>query len=121
MGITSKHNRYCGKGRFWQLLAVAFVCALIATACGNDSETGGTTDTTPDTTSTSSAEPDPTPALSGTIGFIKGPHSAMEAEFQEQIIADFKAQVAPDVNVNFSTYDWPVHVAELTTLFASGS
>ena len=61
------------------------------------------------------------PPLSGTIGFIKGPHSAMEVEFEEQIIADFNAQVAPDVTVEFSTYDWPVHVAELTTLFASGS
>ncbi len=59
--------------------------------------------------------------LSGTIGFIKGPHSAMEAEFEQQIIDDFNADVAPNVEVEFSTYDWPVHVAELTTLFASGS
>lgn len=118
------------RGKF---LAVVFVLALVAAACGDDADSDNTAEPAPDT-SDGSAEPpddseessdngsDPAPAeLSGTIGFIKGPHSAREVEFEEQIIADFNAQIAPDVNVEFSTYDWTVHVAELTTLFASGS
>ncbi len=140
---SSNSDRQRSPGRLWRILAVVFVLALVAAGCGNDDDSSGVTDPTPevasggadDSSGDASPEPAddseegtadapapaPTPELSGTIGFIKGPHSAMEVEFNEQIIADFNSQVAPDVNVEFSTYDWPVHVAELTTLFASGS
>ena len=96
-GWTPTARRFSAKIRKAWVLIFAF--ALLAGACGEDADAD----------------------LSGSIGFIKGPHSAMEVTFEEQIIADFNADVAPDVDVSFSTYDWPVHVAELTTLFASGS
>ncbi len=125
-------------GHVWRLLAVISVFMLVAAACGSD-DAVDTDEATPQATAepapvTTGDSPDASAddtgdggddasvaALSGTIGFIKGPHSAMEAEFEQQIIDDFNSQVAPDVKVEFSTYDWPVHVAELTTLFASGS
>ena len=59
--------------------------------------------------------------LSGEITMIKGPHSANEAEFEAMIIDDFNRDVAPDVAVNFTTYDWANMNTELTTGFASGS
>lgn len=140
---SSNSNRQPSCRRLWRVIAVILACALVAAACGNDDDPGeGSVPAAPevgDSSGDSSSEPagdsdgmaedsstpaptaEPEPELSGTIGFIKGPHSAMEVEFNDQIIADFNAQVAPDVRVEFSTYDWPVHVAELTTLFASGS
>ena len=58
--------------------------------------------------------------VSGDITMIKGPHSADEARFEAMIIDDFKA-VEPDVNVEFTTYDWANMNAELTAGFASGN
>ncbi|MDA7984288.1 MAG: sugar ABC transporter substrate-binding protein [Alphaproteobacteria bacterium] len=58
--------------------------------------------------------------ISGDITMIKGPHSADEARFEAMIIDDFK-QVEPDINVEFTTYDWANMNAELTTGFASGN
>ncbi len=139
----SNGKRQPSSRRLWRVMAVVLACALVAAACGDDDDSSDEADpaaeVVDESSGGSSSEPagdsggmaedsstavptaEPEPELSGTIGFIKGPHSAMEVEFEEQIIADFNAQVAPDVNVEFSTYDWPVHVAELTTLFASGS
>lgn len=58
--------------------------------------------------------------LSGEITMIKGPHSADEHRFEQMIIDDF-AGVAPNVSVNFTTYDWANMNAQLTTGFASGN
>ncbi|AVX04924.1 hypothetical protein MXMO3_02411 [Maritalea myrionectae] len=58
--------------------------------------------------------------LSGEITMIKGPHSADEHRFEQMIIEDFKAK-APNVDVNFTTYNWANMNAELTTGFASGN
>jgi multiple sugar transport system substrate-binding protein len=58
--------------------------------------------------------------LSGEITMIKGPHSAKENEFEAMIIDDFNRDVAADVKVNFTTYDWANMNTELTTGFASG-
>ena len=62
----------------------------------------------------------PNTDLTGDITMIKGPHSANEAEFEAMIIEDFNRDVAPNVNVNFTTYDWANMNTELTTGFASG-
>ena len=59
-------------------------------------------------------------AVSGDITMIKGPHHANEFDFEAMIIDDFKG-VAPDVNVEFTVYDWANMNAQLTSLFAGGS
>jgi ABC-type glycerol-3-phosphate transport system substrate-binding protein len=59
--------------------------------------------------------------VSGEITMIKGPHAAKEAEFEAMIIDDFNRDVAPDVTVDFTTYDWGNMNTELTTAFAGGS
>ncbi|MEZ5666003.1 MAG: sugar ABC transporter substrate-binding protein [Alphaproteobacteria bacterium] len=51
----------------------------------------------------------------------QGPHSANEAAFEAIVIEDFNRDVAPNVKVNFTTYDWANMNTELTTGFASGS
>ena len=58
--------------------------------------------------------------LGGKITMIKGPHSADEAKFEAEIIADFK-KTNPNVDVEFTTYDWANMNAQLTAGFASGS
>jgi len=58
--------------------------------------------------------------LSGKITMIKGPHSADEAKFEAEIISDFN-KTNPDVQVEFTTYDWANMNAQLTAGFASGS
>lgn len=63
----------------------------------------------------------PNTSLTGDITMIKGPHSANEFEYEAMIIEDFNTDVAPNVNVNFTTYDWANMNTELTTGFASGS
>ncbi|MDI9350343.1 MAG: sugar ABC transporter substrate-binding protein [Candidatus Symbiobacter sp.] len=59
-------------------------------------------------------------ATKATITMIKGPHSPNEAKYEAAIIANF-AKIAPDVTVNFTTYDWPNMNAQLAAGFASGS
>ena len=57
--------------------------------------------------------------LAGKLVMIKGPHSADEAKFEAEIIADFK-KGNPGVDVEFTTYDGDQR-PELTAGFASGS
>lgn len=54
------------------------------------------------------------------LTMIKGPHSANEVAFENQIIADFNKK-HPNVEVDFTTYDWANMNAQLTAGFASGS
>lgn len=54
------------------------------------------------------------------LTMIKGPHSAHEVEFENQIIADFN-KTHPNVQIDFTTYDWANMNAQLTAGFASGS
>lgn len=63
----------------------------------------------------------PNTSLSGDITMIKGPHSANEHAFEAMIIEDFNRDVAPNVKINFTTYDWANMNTQLTTGFASGS
>jgi ABC-type glycerol-3-phosphate transport system substrate-binding protein len=58
--------------------------------------------------------------LSGKITMIKGPHSADEAKFEAEIIADFKKD-NPSAEVVFTTYDWANMNAQLMAGFASGA
>lgn len=58
--------------------------------------------------------------LTGKISMIKGPHSADEAKFEAEIIADFK-KANPGADIDFTTYDWANMNAQLTAGFASGS
>jgi ABC-type glycerol-3-phosphate transport system substrate-binding protein len=57
---------------------------------------------------------------SGTVRFIKGPHSDDELKLQGKINADFTKQF-PDIKVDFRTYDWAQLDAELNSAFASGN
>ncbi|MBV8568824.1 MAG: sugar ABC transporter substrate-binding protein [Methylobacteriaceae bacterium] len=59
-------------------------------------------------------------AASKHITIIKGPHSANEVKYEDEIIADFKKK-QPDVDVTFTTYDWANMNPQLTAAFASGS
>lgn len=86
-------------------LSLTGISSLLA-ACGNGDEatTAGTSDG----------------KASGTVRFIKGPHSEEELQLQRKLNADFTKQ-HPEVNVNFRTYDWAQMDAELNTAFASGN
>jgi multiple sugar transport system substrate-binding protein len=54
------------------------------------------------------------------LTMIKGPHSANEIAFEKEIIGDFN-KTHPDVEVDFTTYDWSNMNAQLTAGFASGA
>jgi ABC-type glycerol-3-phosphate transport system substrate-binding protein len=54
------------------------------------------------------------------ITLIKGPHSANEVKYENEIIEDFKKK-KPDIDVTFTTYDWANMNPQLTAAFASGS
>jgi multiple sugar transport system substrate-binding protein len=58
--------------------------------------------------------------VSGDITFIKGPHHANDAQFQQQIAANFSKKF-PNVKVHPTFYDWAQMDTQLTTAFSSGN
>lgn len=142
---SALRRRHASPARY--ALSVLLACLLVAAACGGDETAepppppppaeapqpaaeppAEPPPAPPEPSPAPAADPQPAPepapaapALSGEIWMIKGPHSPREVELEQEIIDAFNADVAPDVDVEFTTYDWPNHVAELTTLFAGGS
>jgi multiple sugar transport system substrate-binding protein len=57
---------------------------------------------------------------SGTVHFIKGPHSPDELKLESKINAKFHKKY-PAINADFRTYDWAQLDAELNSAFASGN
>jgi ABC-type glycerol-3-phosphate transport system substrate-binding protein len=73
-------------------------------------------------TTTTSGSPwatDPS-KLSGTVKLYKGPFAANEPDLQKPYIDAFK-QVAPNVNVQFSMFDWTQATAQMTAALTSGT
>ncbi len=54
------------------------------------------------------------------LTMIKGPHSANEVAYEKEIIADFN-KTHPNVDIDFTMYNWGSMNAQLTAGFASGS
>jgi multiple sugar transport system substrate-binding protein len=84
-------------------LSVSALGTLLA-ACGSDGSASGAS----------------SGGGSGTVRFIKGPHSEDELKLESKISADFSAKF-PKTKVDFRTYDWAQLDAELNSAFASGN
>jgi ABC-type glycerol-3-phosphate transport system substrate-binding protein len=59
-------------------------------------------------------------SLTGTIKIYKGPFAANEPDLQKPFIERYKANFCPNVNVEFSMYDWTTAEAQMTASLANG-
>ena len=95
--------------------AVLLALALVAGACGTDEPVA-------DEPAAAVEEPaeEEDAGLSGTVTMLRGPFSADDSVWEDQLVADFN-EMHPNVVIDNQTYDWGAADAEIAAAFASGA